>query len=115
MASTDPGGFFPVPRGEPVPEGAEPQAMLNRKVENLQATVGEQQKQITALLKERCKDAEQQGTITDLKSIVAQQQKQIEALTAGLQKVSAQIEVSKPAPRTVCLPAVALREGGNNQ
>jgi hypothetical protein len=29
------------------------------------------------------------------------QQKQIEALTAGLQKVSAQIEVSKPAPRTV--------------
>jgi hypothetical protein len=31
----------------------------------------------------------------------AQQQKQIEALTAGLQKVSAQIEVSKPAPQTV--------------
>ena len=29
------------------------------------------------------------------------QQKQIEALTAGLQKVSAQIELSKPAPQTV--------------
>ena len=29
------------------------------------------------------------------------QQKQIEALTAGLQKVSAQLEVSKPAPQTV--------------
>ena len=32
---------------------------------------------------------------------VEQLQKQIEALTAGLQKVSAQIEVSKSAPQTV--------------
>jgi hypothetical protein len=32
---------------------------------------------------------------------VEQMQKQIEALTAGLQKVSTQLEVSKPAPRTV--------------
>jgi hypothetical protein len=32
---------------------------------------------------------------------VEQMQKQIDALTAGLQKVSAQIEVSKPAPQTV--------------
>jgi hypothetical protein len=29
------------------------------------------------------------------------QQKQIEALAAGLQKVSAQLEMSKPAPQTV--------------
>jgi len=29
------------------------------------------------------------------------QQKQIEALTAGLQKVSAQLELSKPAPQIV--------------
>jgi hypothetical protein len=29
------------------------------------------------------------------------QPKQIEALTAGLQKVSAQLEVIKPAPQTV--------------
>jgi trimeric autotransporter adhesin len=29
------------------------------------------------------------------------QQKQIEALTAGLQKVSAQLELNKPAPQTV--------------
>jgi len=29
------------------------------------------------------------------------QQMQIEALTAGLQKVNAQIELSKPAPQTV--------------
>jgi len=32
---------------------------------------------------------------------IARMRKQIEALTAGLQKVSAQLEVSKPAPRTV--------------
>src|SRR6266513_4628294 len=31
---------------------------------------------------------------------IAQQQTQIEALTAGLQKVSAQLEVSRPAPQT---------------
>jgi uncharacterized coiled-coil protein SlyX len=32
---------------------------------------------------------------------VEQMQKQIEALTAGLQKVSAQLEVNKSAPQTV--------------
>ena len=49
---------------------------------------------------------EQGATITQLKSMVekqeaanAQQQKQIEALTTGLQKVSAQLEASKPAPQ----------------
>jgi hypothetical protein len=61
----------------------------------------------------------------DFESKVAQQQKQIEALTAGLQKVSAQLtaaspsrgglELSKSAPQTVRLPAVASREGGNNR
>jgi hypothetical protein len=50
--------------------GAQKQAMSNRKIEDLQATV-------------------------------ARQQKQIDALTAGLQKVSAQLEVSKPAPQVV--------------
>ena len=39
--------------------------------------------------------------VQDLKAIVAAQQKQIEALTAGLQKVSAQVEMSRPAPQTV--------------
>ena len=32
---------------------------------------------------------------------VEQLEKQVEALTAGLQKVSAQLELSKPAPQTV--------------
>jgi hypothetical protein len=38
-------------------------------------------------------------TVQDLKTVVAQQQKQIEALTAGLEKVSAQTELRKPAPQ----------------
>jgi hypothetical protein len=46
---------------------------------------------------------------------VEQLEKQVEKLTVGLQKVSAQIEMSRAAPQTVCLPAAALREGGNNQ
>jgi len=37
----------------------------------------------------------------DFESKIADQQKQIEALTAGLQKVSAKVELSKPAPQTV--------------
>jgi hypothetical protein len=39
--------------------------------------------------------------VQDLKAIVAEQQEQIKALTAGLQKVSAQLEVNKPSPQTV--------------
>ena len=59
-------------------------AMLNEKVEKLQATVAQQQ------------------------ATVAQQQKQIETLTAQLreqaaqiQKVSAQLEMVRPTPRVV--------------
>ena len=33
--------------------------------------------------------------------MIAQQQKQIETLTAGLQKLSAQLETSKPGTQTV--------------
>jgi len=40
-------------------------------------------------------------TVGELKATVAQQQKQIEALTAGLQRVSAQLETSKPAHQLV--------------
>jgi hypothetical protein len=49
---------------------------------------------LNEFLKEHCK-VEEQG------AIIAKQQKQIEALTAGLQKVSDQLEMSKPAPQTV--------------
>jgi len=37
----------------------------------------------------------------DFESKLAEQQRQIEALTTGLQKVSDQLELSRPAPRTV--------------
>ena len=39
-------------------------------------------------------------TVEDLKAIVAQQQEQIEALTSGLERVSAQFELRKPALQT---------------
>ena len=46
--------------------------------------------------------------VQELEAIVAGQQKQIEALTAGLQKVSAQLEASKPAPRVVTMEGRSL-------
>jgi Chaperone of endosialidase len=42
--------------------------------------------------------------VENLEANAARQQKQIEALTAGLQKVSAQLEASKPAPQVVNNP-----------
>ena len=80
---------------------------------------------LNEFLKEHRKVQEQEATIAKLKAIateqearatkheaaIAQQQKQLEALTAGLQKVSAQLaaaspsrgglEASKPAPQVV--------------
>jgi hypothetical protein len=53
----------------------------HRTVEELRATVAQQQK--------------------DFQAAAAHQQEQIEALTAGLQRVSAQIEMSPPAPQMV--------------
>ena len=51
------------------------------------------------LLNEFLKEHRKVRNSAGLKAIVAEQQKQIEALTAGLQKVSAQLELSKPAPQ----------------
>jgi DNA anti-recombination protein RmuC len=51
----------------------------HRKVQELEATVAQQQKSFESKLSE--------------------QHKQIEALTSGLQKVTAQIETTKPAPQ----------------
>ena len=39
--------------------------------------------------------------VQELKGTVAQQQKQIEALSAGLQKVTAQVEAGDSVPRVV--------------
>ena len=66
---------------------------------------------LNEFLKEHRKVQEQEATIAQLKSTLAKketndahQQEQIEALTAGLQKVSAQLEASKAAPQVVNNP-----------
>ena len=70
---------------------------------------------LNEFLKEHKKVEEQRASIGELKSTVAQQKKdfqataahqqeQIEALTPDLQKVSAQIEATKPAPQMVNNP-----------
>jgi uncharacterized coiled-coil protein SlyX len=56
---------------------------------------------LNEFLKEHHRVEKQEATIADLQSTVAKQQQQIKELAAGLQKVSAQLEVSKPAPQTV--------------
>jgi septal ring factor EnvC (AmiA/AmiB activator) len=67
---------------------------------------------LNEFLKEHHKVQEQGATITqqrkDFETAIAQQQKEIEALTATvkqqavqIQKVSAQLEASKPAPQVV--------------
>jgi trimeric autotransporter adhesin len=45
--------------------------------------------------------AKQEANAAKQEATIARQQKQIEALTAGLQKVSAQVEMSRRAPQTV--------------
>jgi len=66
---------------------------------------------LNEFLKEHRKVEQQEATIAQVKStaakqeaIIAKQQKQIEALTTGLQKVSDQLELSKPAPQVVKNP-----------
>jgi uncharacterized coiled-coil protein SlyX len=63
---------------------------------------------LNEFLKEHQQVAEQKATIAELKSTVAQQQKGMDVLTAQLkeqatqiQKVSAQIEMSRPVPKVV--------------
>ena len=54
-----------------------------------------------AAIKEHRKVEKQQGTIVELKTALAQQQNEIKVLTAGLEKVSNQLEPTKPAARVV--------------
>ena len=56
---------------------------------------------LNEFLKEHRKNEQQESKITEQEAKIARQEKQIEALAAGLQKVSAQLELSKPAPHTV--------------
>ena len=92
-----------------------------KKVEDQQETIAQLKSDAT----------KQEAATIELKSTVTQQQKAMEVLAAQLkeqaaliQRVSAQVEVNKfakgriggggPALQTVCLSAVASREGGNN-
>ena len=66
---------------------------------------------LNEFLKEHKKVEEQQASIAELKTTVAQQQKGMAVLTAQLkeqaaqiQRVSAQLEASKPAPQVVNNP-----------
>ena len=69
---------------------------------------------LNEFLKEHRKVQELEATVAHQQKSFARQQAQIEALASGLQKVSAELEISRPAPQVASLPAVALREGGNN-
>ena len=80
----------PQPRSKPQPaqRPTEHQAMLDGKVEKLQATVAQQQKQIDTLTAQLKEHAE---TFTA----------QLKEQSARIQKVSAVVEVYKPAPKVV--------------
>jgi hypothetical protein len=56
---------------------------------------------LNEFLKEHRKVGEQDCKLQDQEATVAELKKQVAALTAGLQKVSAQLELSKSAPQTV--------------
>ena len=56
---------------------------------------------LNEFLKEHRKNEQQESKIEQQDAKIAHQQRQIEELTVGLQKVSAQLEVSKPAPQVV--------------
>jgi hypothetical protein len=60
---------------------------------------------LNEFLKAHRKAQDQDRKVQELEATAARQQEQIEALTAGLQKVSGQVEMSRPAPH--CLASLA--------
>ena len=56
---------------------------------------------LNEFLKEHRIVQELKSNVAKQEATIALQQKRIEALTTGLQKVNAQLELSKPAPQTV--------------
>jgi len=55
---------------------------------------------LNEFLKEHKAFVEEQRKVEEQGAMIARQQRQIEALSAGLQKVSAQLEVVRPSPKT---------------
>src|SRR5438034_4967504 len=70
----------------------------HRKDEEQQASVAGLK---SAAAKQEAINAELKSTIVQQQKSFAEQEKQIEALASGLQKVSALVENSKPAPQVV--------------
>jgi hypothetical protein len=56
---------------------------------------------LNEFIKEHKTVQEQDARLTKQEALIARQQKQIETLAAGLQKVSAQLQLNKPGPQTV--------------
>jgi hypothetical protein len=56
---------------------------------------------LNEFLKEHRRVQEQEARLQRQEAVIAKQQKQIDALTAGLQRVSAQVGMSHPAPQVV--------------
>ena len=73
---------------------------------------------LNEFLKEHRKVRELEETLAreqnDFRSKLSEQEKQIAALASDLYGLSAELEISRPARQAASLPAVALREGGNN-
>ena len=73
---------------------------------------------LNEFLKEHRKVQELEATLArkqnDFQSRLAEQEKQIAALASGLHSVRAELEISRSTPQMASLPAVDLRDGGNN-
>ena len=69
---------------------------------------------LNEFLKEHRKMQELQATVEEQKKGMQTVMARLEEQAAQMQRMSAQIEMSRPAAQMVCLPAVALREGGND-
>ncbi len=90
----------------------------HKKMEEQQARISELNtrvtKQETALAQQDCKIQEQEAIIAvqenGFESRLAEQEKQILALASGLQKVNAQVEMTKPAPQLVSNKQTDRRE-----
>jgi len=73
---------------------------------------------LNEFLKEHRKVRELETTLAreqnDFQSRLSEQEKQIAALASDLHNVSAELAISRSTPRVASLPALALRDGGNN-
>ena len=72
----------------------------HRKVEELKSTAAKQEATIADL---EYTVAKQEARIAQQQKSFGKQEKQIEALASGLQRVSAQLEMTRPAPQQVVL------------